>query len=166
MVLAASGIGPRRQIRVVGEKFGIMLRDHAAAGAGRHDDIVKRSKASIICMASALVVCAVAGVEGRLAAAGLARHLDRAARILQELGGGEADARPDQIDEAGGEEGDAQRRRVSAGMERVPGERRDAIRLRRQPQAGRACTPCRRDLAVEPVSMLQDQRAPRRSRNG
>ena len=55
---------------------------------------------------------AVAGVVGGLAAAGLRRrHLDPAAGIFEQLDRGEADARPEQIDQAG----DEQRRR-SAGL--------------------------------------------------
>ena len=52
-------------------------------------------------------VGAIALVVGRLAAAGLAaRHLDPAAGLLQELDRGEADRRPEQVDQAGDEQGD------------------------------------------------------------
>ena len=55
----------------------------------------------------------VATVEGGLAAAGLGlRHLDRAAGLLEELDGGEADARPHRVDQAGDEQSNARRRLV------------------------------------------------------
>src|SRR3546814_11868800 len=52
-------------------------------------------------------ILGVAGIVGRLAAAGLRpRHLDIAAGILQQLDGGEADLRPEQVDQAGDEQRD------------------------------------------------------------
>ena len=57
-----------------------------------------------------LRIAPVAGIVGRLAAAGLRlRHLDDAAGILQQLQRREADARPKEVDEAGDEEPDFRR---------------------------------------------------------
>ena len=67
---------------------------------------------------------AVAGVEGRLAAAALQRHVDDAARVLQELDGGKSDRRADQIDEAGDEQTDPPR--LMLGHQTNPPARRRA----------------------------------------
>ena len=57
-----------------------------------------------------LCVITVAGIIGRLTAAGLgARHLDRAAGLFEQLDRSEADAGPEQIDQTRHQQRDARR---------------------------------------------------------
>ena len=106
------------------EQLRQMLGQHAAAGARRNDDVVVRLEGLDDGSGDGLGGRPVAGVEGRLPAAGLAgRHLDRAARLLEQTDGGEADAGTEEVDEAGHEQ-------------RYP---RRASALRGSSAAGRGC---------------------------
>ncbi len=99
-----------RHLRLVGEQLRIMLADHAGAGAGRGDDIVEAVEGGDDLAGDRLGIRPVAGIVGRLAAAGLrSRHLDGAAGVLEQLDGGEADGRAEEVDEAGDEEAYADR---------------------------------------------------------
>src|SRR5438270_5889072 len=83
--------------------------DHAGAGAGRRDDIVVAGESGDDLARDRLRVRLDAGIVSGLTAASLRRHLDRAAGLFQQFDGGEADARPEQIDKAGHQERDARR---------------------------------------------------------
>ena len=87
--------------RLIREHLGVMDFDHAGAGAGRRDDIVVAGESGDDLARDRLRVRLVAGIVSGLTAAGLRRHLDRAAGLFQQFDGGEADARPEQIDKAG-----------------------------------------------------------------
>ena len=97
----------RRPVRVVHEKLGIVHLDHAGARARRRDDVIEAAEALDDTLGEVARRRAIAGVVGGLAAAGLARHLDAAAGVLEELHRRKADGRPHQIDEAGDEQPDA-----------------------------------------------------------
>jgi hypothetical protein len=100
------GLLPQR--RLVVEQLREMQAHHAGAGAGRGDDVIVAPESFDQVPGQRLGRGAVARVERRLPAAGLLRrHLDRAARRLQQPHRGKADGRPEQVDEAGDEEGDA-----------------------------------------------------------
>ena len=92
-------------VRLVGEQLGIMLADHAGAGAGRRDDIVEAVEGRDDLPRDRLGIRPVAGIIGGLAAAGLrARHLDRAAGVFEQLHRGKAHGRAEEVDEAGDEQ--------------------------------------------------------------
>ena len=94
--------------RVVGEQLGVVHLQHPGARAGRRHDVVVRLERRDHLTGDGSRVLAVAGVVGRLPAAGLRRrHLDAAARRLDQLHRGKADARPEQVDQAGDEQADA-----------------------------------------------------------
>ena len=96
---------PRAHRRVVGEQLGVVLDQHPAAGARGDDDVVVARERRDDAARQGLGGGAVARVEGGLPAAGLRRRdLDLAARVLEQLDGREADARAEQVDEAGDEE--------------------------------------------------------------
>ena len=81
---------------------------HAAAGARGHDDVVIAAERVEDAAREVARGRAVAGIIGRLPAAGLRpRHLHLAARLLQQADRGEAHGRAVEIDEAGDEERDA-----------------------------------------------------------
>ncbi len=105
--LRRKDVGARLPVRIALEQLGIVHAHLAGAGAGGRDDIVAMLECGDHLFGDRARRRAVAGVEGRLAAAGLRRHVDCAARLLQQLDGGEADRRPDQIDEAGDQEAHA-----------------------------------------------------------
>ena len=105
--LGRERIGARLPVRIALEQLGIVHPHLAGARAGGRDDIVARLECGDHLFGDRARRCAVAGVERRLAAAGLRRHVDVAARLLQELDRGEADRGPDQIDEAGDQEAHA-----------------------------------------------------------
>ena len=105
--------GARGQVAgrgAVGRRFveqrRIVLLQHAGAGAGRRHDVVVAGEGGDRLARDQDRIGAVALIVGRLAAAGLARHLDPAAGALQELDRGKADRGPEQIDQAGDEQGD------------------------------------------------------------
>ena len=84
------------------------MLQHAGAGAGRRDDVVKLLKRRDHLFGNLPRILSVAGIIGGLAAAGLrARHMHLASGILQQLDGGKADAGAEQIDKAGDEQADA-----------------------------------------------------------
>ncbi len=94
--------------RVVGQERRVVLPEHAGARARRRHHVVEGLEGGDHLARDAPRRGAVARVVGGLAAAGLpARHLDPAARILEQLDRGEADRRAEQIDQAGDEESDA-----------------------------------------------------------
>ena len=93
---------------VLREKLRIAVRDGAGAGARRRDEIIVGLEGRDHLAREGRRVGVVAAVAGGLAAAGLLRrHLDRASGLLEQLQGGEADLRPDRVDEAGDEQPDA-----------------------------------------------------------
>jgi hypothetical protein len=87
-----------------------VLGEHAGAGAARRHDVVAAGEGVDRAAGDRLGVGAVAGIERRLAAAGLLRHDDLAAGVLQQLDRGEADGRAKQVDETGDEQADAKLR--------------------------------------------------------
>ena len=99
-------LGLHRLIAV--EQCRVVLADHRRAGArGRHH-VVEAFKGldGLLCQGSG--VGPIAGIVGRLAAAGLGlRHLHAAAGVLQQLHRGKAHRGPHQIDQTGHEESDA-----------------------------------------------------------
>ena len=98
-----------------------MRADHARTGTARRHHIVVGLEGGDDLGCDGAGVGAIAGVVGGLAAAGLrARHLDRAAGLLQQLDGGEAHRRPEQIDETGDEQADADRRLAHGGNYGTP----------------------------------------------
>src|SRR6185312_4871685 len=98
-------LGTLEQRRLVGEELGVMFLDHAAAGAGRHHDIVEALERIDDLARDRLGVGLVAGIVGGLATAGLhRRYLDRAAGFLEQLHGGKTDRGAEEIDEASDEQ--------------------------------------------------------------
>ena len=126
-------VGPRRQRLgallhrgVIGEQRRVVLADHAGAGAAGRHHIVVGLEGGDDPRGDGAGIGAIAGIVGRLAAAGLRpRHLDRAAGLLQQLDGGKADRRPEQIDEAGDEQADADWRLAHGGNCGTPNGWRD-----------------------------------------
>ena len=105
--LAENASARAAPFRLVGEQVGIVHLQHAAARAGRRHDVVVRLERRDHLPGDRARVLPVAGVVGRLAAAGLRRrHLDPAAGRLEQLHRGEADARAEEVDEAGDEQAD------------------------------------------------------------
>ena len=107
MGFLGEALGLCRHFRLAGEKLGIVPGEHAAAGAARDDDIIAIGERLDRLWRQRLGGQAVAGIVGGLAAAGLARDDHLAAGVLEELDRGEADRRPDDIDETGDEQADA-----------------------------------------------------------
>ena len=111
-------MGARRQLHsrlVVGrirlEEFGIVLDDHAPAGARGGHHVIEAAEGGDHVAGEGGGGVTVARIEGRLAAAGLGfRHLDAAACIFQQLDRRKADRRAEQVHQAGDEQGDAWRR--------------------------------------------------------
>jgi len=103
---ATSEFDGRRVISAAGlEEFGVVLDDHAAAGARRGDDEIKALEGGDHVAGDGSGIRPVAGVEGGLAAARLGLgHLHRAAGILQQLHRGKAHGGAEQVDEAGDEQ--------------------------------------------------------------
>ena len=104
--LGGQHIGLGAPVRIVREQLRIMRLDHAGAGAGRRDHVVVAVEGVDHLHRQIARGAAVAGIVGRLAAAGLDGHLDDAAGILQELHGRKADGGAHQVDEAGDEQAD------------------------------------------------------------
>ncbi len=81
-----------------------MPLDHAGAGARRRHHIVEALEGLHHLARDGDGVGPVAGIVGRLAATGLLpRDLDPRAGVLQQLERREADARPEEVDQAGHE---------------------------------------------------------------
>src|SRR5436190_5937513 len=97
-----------------------MHSDHSGAGAGGHDDVVKALESGNDIAGNCRRILTVAGIIGGLAAAGLGkRRINAAARLLEELHRGKADAWPNEVDQAGDEQPDA----VLRGLhDAIPGE--------------------------------------------
>ncbi len=127
MGLGGQRLGARGQFRIVGQERGVVLADHRRAGARRHDQIVVWLEGCDHLGGEGPGIVLVAGIVGRLAATALgARHLDRAARRLQQLDRGEADAGPEHIDQTGHEQPNAGRGFGHGGwaflnLSRIPG---------------------------------------------
>ena len=147
MALAREDLRPLREIGIIGEKVGVMFRHHAAAGARGRDNVIAVGEGVHGLQGEGARIGSVAGIEGGLAAAGLRGHGDLAARILQQLHGGEADAGAKEIDETGDEEADAwavmvrqgdESRSGAGGGRLCPGARPDGKRRARRgwPDAG------------------------------
>ena len=99
----AAGIAP-----IIGQELGKMGAQHAGAGAAGRHHMVEALEQIDHLAGDGMGGLAIAGIIGGLAAAGLKRRrLDQAARLLQELGGGQTHAGTEKIDEAGDEESDA-----------------------------------------------------------
>ena len=109
MRLFGEALGLGRHLGLAGEQLGIVLDQHAAAGAARRDDVVAILERLDRLARQRLGGRPVAGIVGGLAAAGLRRHDDPAAGVLEELDGGEADGRAHEVDEAGDEQADTRR---------------------------------------------------------
>ena len=91
--LGGEGDGLDRHIRLVGEQLGIVLGQHAGAGAAGRDDIIAVGEGFDGLSRDRPGGRAVAGIVGRLAAATLRRRDDFAAGVLKQLHSGEPDAR-------------------------------------------------------------------------
>ena len=101
-------VGPRAQVRVVVEQMRQVLLQHPRAGAGRRHHVVVAAERLDQPAREVARGGAVAGVVGRLAAAGLRpRHLHLAAGRFQQPNRGEADAGAVEVHQAGDEQGDA-----------------------------------------------------------
>ena len=97
---------------IAGKERGIMLLQHAGAGARRRHHVIEAGEGGDYLARDGDCVLAVAGIIGRLAAAGLRRRHDHfAAGLLQQLHRGKADGRAEQIDQASDEQTDGDRRR-------------------------------------------------------
>ena len=107
MALRGERNGALRHVGVAREQFRIMFRQHAAAGAGRRDDVVATGECIDILRGDRLRSGAVAGIVRRLPATRLRGDDHLAAAVLDQPHGGEADARAKQIDETGDEQADA-----------------------------------------------------------
>ncbi len=95
-------------LRAVVEKLGVELFHHRAAGAGGGDDDLGIAKGGELRGGDGAGLVPVAGIEGRLAAAGLGLGVvDLVAEALEDFDHGHADLRVERIDEAGNEKGDA-----------------------------------------------------------
>ena len=99
--------GSPDEIGIVGEKLGEVRADHARAGARGSHHIVEAAEGLDHLARDGARGQAIAGIIGRLPATGLARHLDAAAGLLEELDGGKADRGTNEVDEASDEEADA-----------------------------------------------------------
>jgi len=101
---------PPQDRRIVGEELRVMPTDHPGARARGSDNMVIALESIEDEQADRLCVDAIARIVRRLAATGLgSRHIDRAARLLEQFDRGEPDRRPEQIDKAGNKEGYAHR---------------------------------------------------------
>ena len=96
-----SALGP---CLVVRQHSRIVHADHARARSRRHDDegvgFERRDDVARHRRRGRLI----AAVIGRLAATALQRHVDLAARLFEQLGGGKPDLRPEHVGEAGHEQ--------------------------------------------------------------
>ncbi len=115
VAFSGKGVGLDRHVRLIGEELGIVPGEHPGAGAARRDDAIAGGEGLDRPPGDRLGRGAVARVVGGLAAAGLRGNDDFAARLLQQLDRGEADARTHEVDEAGDEKPDAERRRGRRG---------------------------------------------------
>ena len=107
MGLFGEALGLGCEVGLVCEQIGVVAGEHASAGAARDNDVIAIRKRLDRLPRQGFGRESVARVIGGLAAAGLARNDDPAAGVLEELDGGEADGRPDDIDETGDEQPDA-----------------------------------------------------------
>src|SRR6516162_8376409 len=97
-------LGPRQNRRIIGEKLRVMNAEHPGTGARRCDDMIVALEDVEHLLRDRLSVGAVARIVGGLTAAGLgARHLDRAARRLEQSDSSKADRRPKEIYQTGHE---------------------------------------------------------------
>jgi len=92
---------------IILEQFGVMARHHAAAGARGHNNVIAGFKSRHYLSRQTLRVAAVAGIEGRLPAAGLFRHHHFAARLFKQARSRKTNAGTKEINKAGGEKADA-----------------------------------------------------------
>jgi hypothetical protein len=106
MGFGGEGVSARPPIGVAAEQFRIMQLEHPGAGTRRRHDKIDRRESLDYLFGDVARGRAVTGIEGRLAAAALRRHLDAAAGILKEFEGRKADRRPDQVHQAGDEQPD------------------------------------------------------------
>ena len=98
-------LGARTPGGIVREECGIMMFDHAGAGAGRRHHGVEIFESFNHLAGDGCGIAAVARIMRRLAATGLrTRRFDHAAGILEQLDRGEADAGAKQINQAGDEQ--------------------------------------------------------------
>ncbi len=95
-----------QHVGIVGEELGIVALDHAGAGAGGRDDVVVAREGPDHLRGDGRGGAAVPGIVGGLPAAGLTRHIDEAARVLQQLDGREPHGGTEQVHQAGDEEPD------------------------------------------------------------
>ena len=114
--LGLERLGARLPGRLVGEEAGVVQLEHAAARARRRHHVVVGLERFDHLPGDGAGVGPVAGVVGGLAAAGLRRrHLDGASARLDQLDRREADARPEQVDQAGHEQADPGHRHSFSG---------------------------------------------------
>src|SRR5882762_9446758 len=105
------------------EQLRVVLLQHSGAGAGRRHHVVETLEGRDHLFGDRARGGAVAGIERRLAAAGLRWDIDGAARLLQELDGRKADRRADQVDQASNEQADARTRGLGAPLVGIPSSR-------------------------------------------
>ena len=103
----SKGPGPRREAGIVREEFGIMMPDHARAGAGGRHDIIDAGECVHDIQRQRARGSPVAGIIGGLAAAGLGGHNDLAPGLFQKLHRSKAYRRAEQVDQTGDEKPDA-----------------------------------------------------------
>ena len=108
MHLGAERRRPSLPGRIVLQQLGVVQLQHAGAGARRRHHVVVGLEGGDRLARQLLRGRLVAGVVGRLAAAGLRRrHVDIAAGVGQQLDRRKADRGAEQVDEAGDEQTDA-----------------------------------------------------------
>ena len=94
-------------VGIVAKKLRIMPSQHACAGARRGDHVIKALEGVDHATGDQDGIRPVSGIISRLPATGLGeRNLDPRAARLQKLDRGEADAWPEQVDEAGHKQSD------------------------------------------------------------
>jgi hypothetical protein len=102
VALVRKGLRPLFPGCVTRKQAGIVLLQHRGAGSRRRDDEIETFEGFDHLFRDFARVGPVAGVVGRLAAAGLShRNMYLAAGVLQQLDAGKADGRPEKIDQAG-----------------------------------------------------------------
>ena len=107
VALGGKRAGSFREVRIVSEQRRVMHPQHPGARPRRGNHIVEALESLDHRSRNRLGIFPVAGIVGRLSAAGLALgHFHPCAGILEQLDRGKAHARPEQIHETGDEEPD------------------------------------------------------------
>ena len=96
-----------KELGIVFENIREVMRDHRAARAGGHDDVLGIAKDFEKMPRDGARFVRIAGIKSRLAAAGLGlRKMNLVTKAIEHLGDGDADLRKNLIDDAGDKQGD------------------------------------------------------------